>query len=70
MSDIVDAIRGAFALAFSGFILIVLAQAFAGTTLDTGTIQLGMVGILAIVGGALVFLTAIAALISKILTEL
>lgn len=66
MSDVVEAIRGAFALVFGGFIILVFAQAIAGTALDTGVFDFGLVGIVAILGGIVLIVTAIAALIGRL----
>lgn len=63
MSEIIEAVRGAMVLVFSGFVLIVFAEALADTTLHTEAIGFGLLGILAIVGAGIVLATTIAALI-------
>jgi hypothetical protein len=68
MSDTVEAIQGAFTLVVGGFILLVFGQALAGTALDNGALELGLVGILAVLGGVIILVTAIAVLVGKLLT--
>jgi hypothetical protein len=68
MSDTVEAIQGAAALVFSGFILLVFARALSQTTLDTSFIDIGLIGIFALLGGVVVFITAVAVLLGKLFT--
>lgn len=67
MTDTVEAVRGGLALVFGGFFLLVMAQVVADTALDTGVFEIGLVGIVAILGGGVVLVTAAAALIGGLL---
>jgi hypothetical protein len=68
MSDVTEAIRGAIGLIFSGFILLVFAQAIAGTTLDTGIVDIGLIGLLALLGGVVVIVTIVGVIVGEMLT--
>lgn len=63
MSEAIEAVRGAVALVFAGFFLLVFGQAVAGTALDTGVVNISLLGVLAITGAAIVIVAAVVALL-------
>lgn len=68
MADAGEAVLGAIEFIVGGFILLVFAQAFAGTVLDTGVVDLGLLGVVTILGGVVVIVTFVAGLIAHALT--
>jgi|GEM_PF-6371711 len=67
MSEVMEAIRGAFGLIVGGIIILALVNIFAGTSLDTGAFDLRIVGILAVFGGLALLAVIVVVIIGRLL---
>lgn len=67
MSEVVEAIRAAGLLIFTGIIFVIFGQAIADAPVNTNSVDLGLIGMLAMFGGGIVIIGVVVVVIYTLL---